>query len=672
MLGRLPWRGCDSRLKKHGCHRFSKRCVLAVGWLALVIPAWGVTTGTSAAHGSEQQGIRSHNSEESLDTVAYQAVDDIRQWLERIQGSVTRVDSRHRMVYVTGFPSGIVDTGARIAFYRTANTGVASPGDRDAPWIEMGDGVVSQSAGSAIGVVVNRIMFRQFRRLPLKVGTSPKNMRIRMGPVVSDIAGHLEATPVSRIVRSMILYECRRRGISPEVMSSDPERMRETTGLFSSSPVPVLWGSLSLIGDTTGQLNIFISNEPTGLIHYSGKYELEMDPSLWKPEETIREEDTSEKNSPTSGEHLPDGLLRLSLSCAPGGVDGQAAWPPRTLTDYFLLESLHGPLDGIDFAAETRPSMSGGPYRIDTAVLTTITLVRNPAAPTLPASFAAPFDTVVLTIDTDPNARQERFELGETDFYECSDAEFLKYTGSVSYLNRIVRNPSPELFALLFNLRKPPLGELPFRQAIEKAIDRHGTLEVLLNNRGVPASGFFPPPNEPATVSKSNRERRKRMTGSILERLKNYPRPMRLVILIPEEDPAFLTIAEKIQADIRPLMINIQIHRTSWAVYEERMRAGQFDMALAAWNPRTPYRTWLAGNFSSGASANVTGYHRGAFDALISEQGDVDAAHDLLNIDRPAIPLFWLFRYAVLGPRLTADAFKKDPSFYFQRLVPGR
>ncbi len=316
-----------------------------------------------------------------------------------------------------------------------------------------------------------------------------------------------------------------------------------------------------------------------------------------------------------------------------------------------------------------------GPYSLATVAgdpagrARQIVLNRNPMRSWL-ANWEETPDTIVLLIDTDARMRQARFELGETDFHEMTDAEFLKYTGSTAYLNRVVRSRNSELMVLLFQLSRLPLSELAVRRAVTLALDRKATLGVLLNNRGKIASGFDPAPRtDTGHVSRMPH----RSIAAAKELIASAPRPIRLGLLIPEEDPVFLTVAERIQADLRPLSIGIDIQRAPWTLYESRKRSGQFDLALDRW-PAGPggIRRLL-----SASPENGTGYHSSTFDALCrnwhgpSDPSQDDAIQDLLLTDLPAAPLYHLFRYAVLGTRIRAASFFGE-SIRFETIRPAR
>lgn len=335
--------------------------------------------------------------------------------------------------------------------------------------------------------------------------------------------------------------------------------------------------------------------------------------------------------------------------------------PAADLADA-LSDPIFFPLD----PSHPSPDFGNGPYRIDSLMPTRIVLAARPGRGRTKLSPGSP-ETIVLTVDTESKPRQARFELGESDIHEISDAEFLKYTGATAYLDRIVRGRVPVLQVLLFNLSTAPLNDLQFRRAVAMAIDRRAALEVLLNNRGSVARGFlWTPGSSTALFSKP------RSIPAAKDLLKNLRRQIPLRLTVPAEDPAYSIIAERIRADLRPLSIAVEIQRVTWADYEDRLRAGQFDLALAAWPQGRSARLWLYRHFTSSSPENFTGYRNEAFDALASPESDLSAAHDLLAMDVPAIPLFWLSRYFVLGERVRSASFEESPFFSLDqiRLAP--
>ena len=317
------------------------------------------------------------------------------------------------------------------------------------------------------------------------------------------------------------------------------------------------------------------------------------------------------------------------------------------------------------------PDMGLGRWRIHSGTLSEIILARRPPRPWLKAAEDRP-ETIVLSIDTDPRVRQARFELGETDLHELTDADFLKYTGAVAYLNRIVQSRLPALHVLLFNLSAAPMSDAKFRQAVDLALDRRATLEVLLNNRGTVAPEFLPAPIGWTGGGAHSRAYVQKTTAAARERAKDFRRPIRLALLTPEEDPVFSIIAERIQADLRAISVAVQIQRVPWAEYDRRLAGRQFDLALAAFFPTEPAGLWLSRRFAEDGPENYCGYRNSTFDALVSIRAAPQVAQDWLMQERPALPMFWVYRHAVLGKRVRSADLKEGPFFSIDgiRLLP--
>lgn len=320
-----------------------------------------------------------------------------------------------------------------------------------------------------------------------------------------------------------------------------------------------------------------------------------------------------------------------------------------------LADPIFRPVEAPLWGGDPGPGL----YRIESVGPDRILLVRRASPSSGPAN-SRMAETVVVQIDTDAGDRQAKFELGESDLHELSDVEFSKYTGSVDYMDRIIRTPRTELQALLFNLSRMPFSEVSFRHAAARTIDRRAMLEVLLNNRGIQAEGFYPVerrfPMFPGIPQPA------RSVPAARRLLKSAP-PVRAGLLIPDERPDLRMAAERISADLKSVGVTVRIEREAWPKYDRRLRSGEFDMAILPLlhepapvhtfvNLAAAFRLWLARHLSSGGPDNVTGYANSVFDVLIRPGGDIDAAHDLLMADLPVVPLFWLSKYVVLGERI--------------------
>lgn len=607
----------------------------------------------------------------SWDDLAKQVAADVLGRNDSKEGIVTYVDDDGQRVYFSGLPESL-ETGVTVFFFRNPEPGPPPDTSRPADGTFLGRGIVQAVQGILAWAAVDTGLGGEVRRDD-RVRLNPASMRIGVAPFFFESpAGVRRNISVSRIFRSLILYDLKIQGAHPDPAPLSADDLNEdflpasdAAARLSQKNDLLMLGQIRQISDTKLAVRITLYQPGSKETKFSDTYELDA-PEELKAEEEEPVAEVRESGAVPAEAPVPTGVLRLSLSTAPSGESGMPGRPPRTPADLFL----------------TDPRLAA--YQIVSSTPGVITLSRRPSpepqatagsAPSAPQVRAAPAspmtaDTVILYIDTDAKMRQARFELDETDIHELSDAEFLKYTGSAAYINRIVRSQSSALHVLLFNVSAAPLSYLKYRRAIALALDRRATLEVLLNSRGSMANGFLPGGGISSSVFA--KERSISSAKDLLKNVRKADRPVKLSLLAPEEDPVFSTIAERIQADLKPLAIDVKIQRVPWAVYDERLKTGQFELALASWPQSDDAREWLARHFTSNSPDNPTRHVNSALDALLSPGADLDAAQELLGMDIPAIPMFWLSKYAVLGPRVQSATFNENPFSIIEgaRLAP--
>ncbi len=301
-----------------------------------------------------------------------------------------------------------------------------------------------------------------------------------------------------------------------------------------------------------------------------------------------------------------------------------------------------------------------GPYRLASQGARTVVLEKTPAARSIAMWANAP-DTLALAVERDPNKRAKGFDDGDADVHEILDDEAMRFGPGTN--SRVVQGSPEELIAVAFNLRRPPMSIVHFRRMMAMLIDRKTVFEVSLNQRGEPAENFLPPDAKNITSVLVKMPESSKLAAQVLAR--EFSDSGRLTLMFPLEEPHYGLIAESIRSDASALNISIQPQGLSWRAYVDRLNAGDFDLALVSIPYAPPYRLWAERNFSSTGGKNLWGYRNSIVDTLLGETGDIGAALDLIHSDVPMIPMFWLSRRIVLGPRVS-DAW---PSAFPQKFI---
>lgn len=364
------------------------------------------------------------------------------------------------------------------------------------------------------------------------------------------------------------------------------------------------------------------------------------------------------------------GLLgpRVSLPKVRAAI-GRVGW--SAISDAELLLKLDRPVpdmrnrmeDPFFSLADTdlTPVAPGfAPYEVVDRGSRKIVLKKNPVTPNLSAWSDAP-DRVEFTIEWDPRARAKGFEGGEVDIHEILDEEYMKYGEGSG--RRTFKSAPEELVVLAFNLARPALKSVHIRRMMVMAMDRKTAVDMFLSRRGEPAEGFLPTGAEGVPMLLTKLPERSVLAAQLLAQDLTDTTPISLIF--PMEDPQYALIAESIRSDLAALNVQVTPRAQSWREYGSDLESGTYDLALVSLTPQRPYRLWMQQQFSSDGMNNLYGYRSPIVDAMLTEDGDIGAAHDVLISDLPAVPLFWLSHRIALGPRVDAAWPSRFPRKFF-------
>jgi oligopeptide transport system substrate-binding protein len=188
-------------------------------------------------------------------------------------------------------------------------------------------------------------------------------------------------------------------------------------------------------------------------------------------------------------------------------------------------------------------------------------------------------------------------------------------------------------------VRKPPLENAGFRQAISAAIDREAIVTRVTRGGELPANSLVPPflRGKPARPLSGDSSADRRLTS----------RPLSL--LLPE-NPDYAALASVLAHDWRErLGLDVRLDIREWKVYLAARRAGDYDLALSMWIGDYLDATTFLDCFRSGDGNNQTGWSNGAYDRLLhgaTRAGPADrpdylaGAGNLLLLEMPIAPIY--------------------------------
>ena len=238
-----------------------------------------------------------------------------------------------------------------------------------------------------------------------------------------------------------------------------------------------------------------------------------------------------------------------------------------------------------------------------------------------------PFICVRITAgkETDINA----FEQGMTDVLVADAMEAGRYIDET--LSGIYPYASNEYDFIGFNFRKALFQDKTVRQAVAYALPKQTLLESVYLNYGEmtntpisPKSWLYEENVAPyhydlsmaATVLKNNGwtdtdgdKKLERVTEGGMDILQ-------ATILVNQENTARRQIASKLKEELETIGFRITIDQQPFAVYQERLINGQFDMVVGGW--KCSEITDLTPFFATGGSLNYIGYSNEEMDALLA------------------------------------------------------
>jgi len=186
----------------------------------------------------------------------------------------------------------------------------------------------------------------------------------------------------------------------------------------------------------------------------------------------------------------------------------------------------------------------------------------------------------------DDNTRQLQVTSGQAQidqFPAWSTVSTLKSTPGVA----VSLFPSTETNYLAFNEKVKPFQDVNVRRAISYAINREALVKAVLFGNGQPANSIFPPqlnyydPNS-GGLQYNLADAKAAMAKS------SVPNGFTTTLLLPSGNSDYATIATIVQAELKPLGINVQIQQLDPNTANENFQSGKYDMTFSLWTMDIP------------------------------------------------------------------------------------
>jgi peptide/nickel transport system substrate-binding protein len=195
-------------------------------------------------------------------------------------------------------------------------------------------------------------------------------------------------------------------------------------------------------------------------------------------------------------------------------------------------------------------------------------------------------NTVTWNDTPDSNTRQLQLQGNQSqidEFPAWSSVSALKSTSGV----KVDLFNSTRTDYLLFNEKRKPFQDVHIRKAISDAINRKALVSAVLFGNGTPANSFMPPQLEYYDAKSPGAQydlsaAKQQMAESTM------PKGFTTSILIPSGEADDLSIAQILQAELKPLGITLTITQLDANTQETDQQNLDYDMTLSYWTMDIP------------------------------------------------------------------------------------
>jgi peptide/nickel transport system substrate-binding protein len=195
-------------------------------------------------------------------------------------------------------------------------------------------------------------------------------------------------------------------------------------------------------------------------------------------------------------------------------------------------------------------------------------------------------NSITWTDVPDDNTRQLQVTSGQAQidqFPAWSTVATLKSTPGVT----LSLFPSTETNYLAFNENVKPFQDVNVRRAISYAIDRSALVKAVLFGNGQPANSIFPPQLNYYDPNSGGLQYNLADAKAALAK-SSVPKGFTTTLLLPSGNSDYATIATIVQAELKPLGINVQIEQQDPNTANENFQAGKYDMFFSLWTMDIP------------------------------------------------------------------------------------
>lgn len=219
--------------------------------------------------------------------------------------------------------------------------------------------------------------------------------------------------------------------------------------------------------------------------------------------------------------------------------------------------------------------------------------------------------------EPDGNTRTTALLSGSTNFIQLVPAakiDSLKKNSKVT----MVGGTGDWWDYLGFNCAKPPFNKVKVRQAIAWALNKQAIVKTaLFGNAAVIHGGPIPPSSWAYTKFRIYHPNLKKARELLKEA--GYPHGFTATIKVGAQYKTQVADAQVIQAELKPLGINIKVDPIDWGTFLSQIDSGDFQMQVDGWLGFTDPDQFLYPEFHSGQKWNFGHFSNPQVDKLLDE-----------------------------------------------------
>lgn len=259
---------------------------------------------------------------------------------------------------------------------------------------------------------------------------------------------------------------------------------------------------------------------------------------------------------------------------------------------------------------------------------------------------------------TDNTASLEAWEKGDIDVMQTPPTTEIPRLISEK---KIQIDPNYATYYIEFNLKRYPMNNVKFRQALSMAIDRNAIVTAITKAGQKPATGFIPygsfEPNgkDFRTVggaykilpSTPNIAKAKQLLAESKVDLSK----LNITYLYNSESAAHKKIAEAVQQMWKAIGVNVKLANQEWAVFQASRTSGNYDIARAGWSGDYMDPMTFFDLLTKASGNNDPKYNSPRYEGLIAAAKHeanltkrmtyLHQAEDQLMTDLPIVPLYF-------------------------------